>query len=278
MSRVLIADAGATKTDWVLAEGGVMVENIKTQGISPIHQDEETIRRILDEELQPHLKGRPTEIYFYGAGCTPAKIPVLCGILQEAFGAEATEVYSDLMGAARALCGQEAGIACILGTGTNSCLYDGKDIVRNTPPLGYILGDEGSGAAMGRDFVADVLKGIMPADICEGFFRESGLTYPEIIDHVYRQPLAGRWLASLSRVVVGLREHPVVHDFLVRHFRRFIERNIIAYAHPEMPLNFVGGIAFSFRPELEAAAATEGMTIGKTLRSPMPGLLEFHAA
>lgn len=278
MKKILIADAGATKTDWCLASGGREVARVQTQGISPVHQDAGVIRTVLEKELRPQLSVTPDAVYFYGAGCTPSTSPLVVTLLTEMFPSVPIEVLSDLWGAARALCGHTAGIACILGTGTNSCCYDGMNIIRNTPPLGYILGDEGSGAVMGRDFVADVLKGLMPQEIIDAFFRETGTSQAEIIERVYRQPLANRYLASLSGVPRAHRDHPAVHQFLVNHFRRFLERNVRVYAHPEWPLHFVGGIAYSFRTELEEAAGLEGFRIGKTERSPMAGLLDFHAS
>ncbi len=278
MKKVLIADAGATKTDWVLSCAGNLISQIKTQGISPVHQDSATVLKIIETELKPSLAEMPDEVYFYGAGCTPERCSSVGNLLREAFGNVKVEVLSDLWGAARAVCGREAGIACILGTGANSCCYDGHDILQNTPPLGYILGDEGSGAVMGKNFVADVLKGIMPKEICDAFFAETGTTYAEIIEHVYRHPLANRYLASFSHVLLDHRDHPAVHDFLIRHFSRFIERNIRVYNRPEWPLNFVGGIAYSFRPELEEAAGMAGMTVGKTERSPLAGLMAYHGA
>ncbi|HCE47637.1 MAG TPA: ATPase [Prevotellaceae bacterium] len=274
--RILIADAGATKTDWALSCSGQTISQVKTQGISPVHQDNATVLAILEKELKPGLSEMPDEIYFYGAGCTPDRCGNIACMLREAFGDIKVEVLSDLWGAARAVCGRRAGIACILGTGANSCLYDGHDILQNTPPLGYILGDEGSGAVMGKNFVADVLKGIMPQEIRDAFFAETATTYAEIIEHVYRHPLANRYLASFSQVVRNHREHPAVHTFLIDHFSRFIERNIRIYARPELPLNFVGGIAYSFRPELEEAARKAGMMVGKVERSPIEGLLTYH--
>jgi len=277
MKKILIADAGATKTDWCLSDGGEELKRVQTQGISPVHQDAVVIRSILEKELKPHLDVLPDAVCFYGAGCTPSTSPTVAILLREVFGNIPVEVLSDLWGAARALCGHSPGIACILGTGTNSCYYDGTNILQNTPPLGYILGDEGSGAVMGRNFVADILKGLMPQEIIDAFFRETGTSQAQIIENVYRHPLANRYLASLSIVPRKHRNNPAVHTFLIDHFRRFLQRNIRVYDHPELPLHFVGGIAYSFRPELEEAANLEGFTIGKTERSPLPGLLAFHA-
>lgn len=273
---ILIADAGATKTDWALANGQDSPLLIKTQGISPVHQDSAAIEGVLRNELLPQLNDLPAEVYFYGAGCTEEKAPVVARELEKTFPQATVEVRSDLWGAARALCGHDAGIACILGTGANSCYYDGTRVCQNTPPLGYILGDEGSGAVMGKNFVANVLKGLFPKDIQEAFYEETKLTQGDVIDRVYRQPLAGRFLASLTSVPLRHRDHPAIHAFLIEHFSKFIERNIQQYHHPELPLHIVGGITNSFRPELEEAAKQLGYTIGRTQRGPIDGLIDFH--
>lgn len=273
--NILIADSGATKTDWVLAGDGRILGQMSTQGLSPIHQSADDIRQTL-VSLSARLNTSVDTVFFYGAGCTPAVSPAMQKLLHDELKATNVEVASDLLGAARALCGHSAGIACILGTGTNSCLYDGRSVVANVPPLGYILGDEGSGAVMGRNFVADVLKGLLPDDIAQAFYHETHATKDDVIRHVYREPLAARYLASFSPFLEAHREHPAVHDFLLRHFRAFFCRNVKAYGRLDLDVNFVGGIAFSFRPELEQAAAAEGFHVGLTERSPMAGMLRYH--
>lgn len=272
----LIADSGATKTDWCLVKDGEIFQRFNTQGINPFHQSEDNILKILKEELLPSLAAQPSSIYFYGAGCTPEKSLVLQQLIAQVFGAVSVEVYSDLVGAARALCGHSMGIACILGTGTNSCLYDGTDVVLNTPPLGYILGDEGSGAVMGRNFVADVLKGLMPKEIEDAFYAETGETKASVIENVYRRPLAARYLATFSRFVGNHRDNEAVRNFLKKHFMRFFERNVRAYQRPDIPVSFVGGIANAFSVEVKAAAEVAGFVMGRIMEKPMEGLVEYH--
>lgn len=273
--KILIADSGATKTDWTLATRDGLLQTVKTQGLSPLHQSADDIRTTLTG-LRAELNEKPDAVYFYGAGCTPVVIPSMQRMIEGTFEEAKVEVASDLLGAARALCGHRNGIACILGTGTNSGLYDGRKIVRNVPPLGYILGDEGSGAVMGRNFVADVLKGLLPRDITEAFYHETGATKDDVIRRVYREPLAARYLAAFSPFLQRHRSHPAVSQFLQRHFRAFFVRNIRAYGRPELDIHFVGGIAFTFRPEIEQAAVAEGFHVGRTERSPMAGLLAYH--
>ena len=194
--NILIADSGSTKTDWSLTDGqGNVVMTCKTQGINPIHMQDAEVLQILKSELI--LPESPQEVYFYGSGVTEAMKPRMNSLLQQAFPGAKVEAEGDMIGAARALFGNKPGIACILGTGANSCLYDGTKIVMNTPPLGYILGDEGSGAVLGKLFLNGIFKGSLPSAIKKRFLKWSGLDYPGIINKVYREPLANRFLASI---------------------------------------------------------------------------------
>ena len=187
-------------------------------------------------------------------------------------------IYSDLLGAARALCGHEEGIACVLGTGSNSCLYDGKEIIANVPPLGYILGDEGSSAVLGRRLVGDCLKNQLPESVRNEFLSEYGLTQELILERVYRQPLANRFLASLTPFLSKHRDVPEVHSLLVESFVDFFVRNVKQYRRPWLPIHFVGSIANVFSAELKEAAESLGMEIGLILKSPMEGLIRYHAS
>ena len=298
----LIADSGSTKTDWTLLfkanalAPSEVISAFKTQGITPIHQAPAAIREILEHELLPQLCTFPrarlvatrvlddgplmqhVSVYFYGSGCTPAHVPMMQQILTEVLSAKTVEVYSDLMAAARALCGHEAGIACILGTGANSCLYDGEQIVQNTPALGYILGDEGSGAVLGRLFVNAIFKDPRLAAIRDQYLTETKLTQADIIRKVYREPMANRFLASTSPFISGHLDNPLVSQLVVENFRQFFRSNIAPYGHKELPVHFVGSMAFHYRRQLEEAASQEGYGIGQAMQSPMEGLVDFHTS
>ena len=280
----LIADSGSTKTDWCLCNESTILCEIQTQGINPYHQTEEAIEEVLREELLPQLKsqeliakGSRLSIIFYGSGCANANA---CNRIKEALfkvlGTEEVTVHSDLLGAARALCGHEEGIACVLGTGSNSCLYNGKEIISNIPPLGYILGDEGSSAVLGRRLVGDCLKNQLPEAIREEFLTEYQLTQEIILEKVYRQPLANRFLASLTPFLSKHREVPEVHKLLVESFTDFFVRNVKQYRRPWLPIHFVGSIANAFSTELKEAAESLGMELGTILQSPMEGLIKYH--
>ena len=298
----LIADSGSTKTDWTLLfkanalAPSEVISAFKTQGITPIHQAPAAIREILEHELLPPLctfsRARLVatkvlddsplmqhiSVYFYGSGCTPAHVPMMQQILTEVLSPKTVEVYSDLMAAARALCGHEAGIACILGTGANSCLYDGEQIVQNTPALGYILGDEGSGAVLGRLFMNAIFKDPRLAALRDQYLTETKTTQADIIRKVYREPMANRFLASTSPFNLGHLDNPLVSQLVVENFRQFFRSNIAPYGHKELPVHFVGSMAFHYRRQLEEAASQEGYVIGQAMQSPMEGLVDFHTS
>ena len=263
----IIADSGSTKTDWLIGS-----ERISMQGINPILQDDDTILALLNNELIPHLPTLTSQlqaIRFYGAGVRPEQEDRMQRLLSQVFpNATSIEAKSDMLGAARALCGKEEGLACILGTGANSCLYDGKHIIQNTPPLGYILGDEGSGAVMGRMFLNALYKNRLYDGAKEEFERRFNLSMADVIERVYRQPMANRWLASLCPYSHEHLALPSVQDVVVQNFRLFIRHNLTPYHHL-LPIHAVGSVAYFFKTQLEIAAESEGYAIGRILRSPL---------
>lgn len=276
---ILIADSGSTKTDWILTTAENSILEVETMGINPVRDSRDAIFDNIKNQLFPQLppKHQICQIHFYGAGCIDPYKKNVEEILADVF--ESTTgiaVESDLLGAARALCGNQAGIACILGTGSNSCLYDGKKIVSNTSPLGYILGDEGSGAFLGKTLVGNILKKIFSQKIQDRFFEKYNLTPSIIINKVYRESMPNRFLASLVPFLAEHREEPEIHDMLVWAFRQFFARNVKAYGHPEMEINCVGSIAFHFENEITDAAAKEGLKMGKILQKPARDIADFH--
>ena len=269
----LIADSGSTKTDWSLGD-----KRYKTQGINPFHQTEKEIEVILQEELLPQIDGESLieRISFYGSGVRPELVSMMTSVLRRVFPSAAkVEAASDLLGAARALCGRQEGIACILGTGANSCLYDGSDILRNIPPMGYILGDEGSGAVLGIRLLNALYKERLPKYLLTLFENEMQLALPEVIARVYRQPMANRWLASLARFASAHLSDPAIEALVTDNFRSFIINNITPYQRPDLCIHAVGGIAYHFAAQLQKAAAEQGYTVGRILQSPIEGLSEL---
>ena len=276
---ILIADSGSTKTDWVLTTAENSILEVETMGINPVRDSRDAIFDNIKNQLFPQLppKHQICQIHFYGAGCIDPYKKNVEEILADVFGSTTKiTVESDLLGAARALCGNQAGIACILGTGSNSCLYDGKEIVCNTSPLGFILGDEGSGAFLGKTLVGNILKKIFSQKLQDSFFEKFNLTPSIIINKVYREPMPNRFLASLVPFLEEHRENPEIHDMLIWAFRQFFIRNVKAYGHPEMEINCVGSIAFHFENEIKDAAAKEGLKMGKILQKPARDIADFH--
>lgn len=272
----LIVDSGSTKTDWCVVDGGEAVFRTVGQGINPFQQSVDLIENIVKTEFVVQLDDACdiTEIEFYGAGCRDEKILVMELLFRKVFvNAVRVEVCSDVLAAARALFGDREGIACILGTGANSCLYDGRRITANVPPLGYILGDEGSGAVLGRMFINALFKGGLPAAMRDEFLKETGLTLADIINKVYREPLANRFLASTSVFIHNHLENKDLMNLVIDNFRSFFKRNVNRYGRRDLPVGAVGSIAFYYKSELLEAAEAEGYTVGKVIKSPMEGLV-----
>lgn len=275
---ILLADSGSTKTDWMLADDKDGILEFQTQGINPVRDSKDAILRLLSEKLPAHIPAEAVirEIHFYGAGCTGKfSGKVLDGLASLQPNANIS-VNSDLLGAAIALCGNSPGIVGILGTGSNSGYYDGTAITENVSPLGYILGDEGSGAVLGRTLVGMLLKGVLPTYLRDEFLSSRNLTPSDIIEHVYRCPMPNKFLASLVPFIGEHRNVQGIHDMLVESFRLFFSRNIRAYGRPWMPVCLVGSIADIYRPELSEAADLEGFKIGQILRRPIMEMTFFH--
>lgn len=268
----IIADSGSTKCEWIFVNSdGCRV--VRTDGINAMLHTHEQICDVL--RMLPQ-GGTPSAIYFYGAGCGaqfPQATHELINILIAYFGTRNVEINSDLMAAARALLGRGKGIACILGTGSNSCLYDGVQIVQNIPPLGYILGDEGSGAVLGRKLIGDIFKGLSP--LRDVFLAESGLTYEQIIRCVYREPSANRFLAGFVPFIKRHIDNEGVHNMVMTAFSEFAERNLMCYPNG-YKVSFVGGVAANFRDELSEVMAKYDFEVGTIIQSPAEGLIKYH--
>lgn len=274
---ILIADSGSTKTDWCLEDRGKIIFRTNTQGINPFHQDLDEINQILIGELLPSLGETDiAQVAFYGSGCRAEKIESMRDILSEVFPQSAIEINSDLLAAARSICCHDKGIACILGTGSNSCLYDGEKVVENTPPLGYILGDEGSGAVLGKLFINALYKHELPESLTEEFTEEMRMTLADIIYRVYCQPLANRYLASLSPFIHKHLDNERVSKLVINNFKSFFRHDIAHYGHQEWKVGAIGSVAFFYREQLMEAAKAEGYELQTVMKSPMDGLVKFH--
>lgn len=275
--NILIADSGATKTDWCLARDGEILQRFSGNGISPVYQSEEEIAMEISGQVRTHLNEHEIHsIHFYGSGCVPGKTTLVENALYQSFPIEEIHVYSDLIAAAHSLCSHEAGIACILGTGSNSCQWNGSEITAQISPLGFILGDEGSGAALGRQLVGDALKNQLTPGLKEKLLEEQQLTPSLIIDKVYRQPFPSRFLASLAPFLLNNIGDDSIRKIVNRSFTDFFERNVMQYDYMHHKVHFVGSVAWHFASILREVAATKGIAIRKIEQSPMPRLIDYY--
>ncbi len=279
---ILIADSGSTKTHWRLVNNEKQILAIATQGINPYFQSEEKIISILRTELITHINSPSSvsEIFFYGAGCgSPEKNKMMTFLLSTTFSNAYVQVYNDLLGAARALCGKEKGIAAILGTGSNTCYYNGETITehRESSGLGYILGDEGSGAHIGKTFIKAYLNKELPATISDHFYESYKLMKEDILDAVYKKPMPGRFLASFSNFIHKHISDPSLSAIVTECFNQFFDKHICKYSqHKNVPLNCVGSVAFNYKSILEQVANSKGVSIGKIVASPIDELTRYH--
>lgn len=277
--NILIADGGSTKADWALVVDGTVQRRFATRGINPMFQDADSMLSALTDDFGDWLALQARAVYFYGAGCIGgAANQRVADALSALTGAGQVSVASDLLGAARAMCQRAEGVVCILGTGANSCYFDGQDIAANVPPLGFILGDEGSGANIGKRLVADALKGLLPDGLKERMLQWCGLDYAGIIQRVYREAYPNRFLASFARFARENIAVPEVEAIVMAAFADFAERNLMQYAGIErLPVHFVGSVAYHFEPQLSKALALRGITLGKVMQSPIDGMVMYHS-
>lgn len=281
MNVKLIADAGSTKVEWaVLSSDGSVEKRFVSDGINALLADHDHIRTILaGVRKESGSDCCFNKIHFYGAGCATSEICAgMSDILKEMFDCGDVSVESDLLAAARSLFLRGKGIACILGTGSNSCFYDGKKITANIPSLGYILGDEGSGASLGKRFVSDAFKGILPQILLENFKSRFNLSLADVLCRVYRTPEPNRFLASIVPFIKENIEVDAVRSLVKDEFRRFFQRNVARYPDAAKHIiGFIGSIALNFEDILRETASSEGMQIGEIIKAPMDGLISYHA-
>lgn len=277
---LLIADSGSTKTQWCIVDGTQIVKQIFTHGINPYYQSREDIRSFIDMELANEIKGLAiSDVHYYGAGCnTDEHRKTISDALTVHLPGIEIEVNTDLLGSARSLFGKEAGIACILGTGSNSCYYDGENIVENVSPLGFILGDEGSGAVLGRFLVGDCLKNQLPEWLRDKFLDEYELTPAQIMEHVYRRPFPNRFLAQFAPFMAEHLDEPIIFNQVFDSFDAFVARNVLQYQTENLKVGFTGSVAANFRDVLEMVLFERGLEPGEIIADPIPGLIRHHSA
>jgi glucosamine kinase len=276
---ILIADGGSTKTDWRLISQHNEIKPIQTIGFNPYLSTTAEIEEILWKELDPFIVNRNLkQVFYYGAGCsTISKNEIVADAIRKLYPLAEILIYHDLLGAARALCGENEGIACILGTGSNSCLYDGYQIVEGVPSLGYFFGDEGSGAALGIMLLKAYLHNELPSDLTTAFKLRYPFSLENILDAVYSQPKPSRFLASFSEFIFEHKEHPSVKNLISENFKAFFQYFVMRYPrYEELPVNCVGSIAYCYKPQLKEVARDLGVTINRIIKTPIEGLVDYH--
>lgn len=275
---ILVADSGSTKTEWSIIKAGIPQKSFFSTGINPFFLSSVEILHLLEKEL-PDMTGFSfRKIYFYGTGCNgEPRNNVVRDAMKQLFPAADIFVGSDLLGAARSLCMNNPGIACIMGTGSNSCYYNGTSIVANVAPLGYILGDEGGGAVIGRKLVSAVLKKQVSQPIIDLFFEFHKITPAEILENVYMKPFPNRFLGQYAKFIHSNIHFPEIREIVTTSFEEFIKRNILQYPESELfPVHFTGSIAFHFRTFLEALLICNNLKPGTITLSPMQNLIHYH--
>jgi glucosamine kinase len=276
---ILLADSGGTKTHWRLLDGTEKTD-IYTAGISPLYQNEAQILDMFQSELLPKIKIYPTAVYYYGTGIIDSsKAQIVENALLTIWPkTPAVEVKDDMLGAARALCGRAAGIACILGTGANSCMFNGQEISQKTPALGFWLGDEGSGGHIGKELIKSYLRLELPVELKEAFDKRFGaLDRSFVLKKAYQEPLPNRYFASFSKFIWDHRHHPFCYHLVTQAFGLFLEKNVLPYSgHELLMVNFTGSVAFYYSDILKKVLQKFNLTCGIIAESPMAGLTLYH--
>lgn len=277
---ILIADCGATKCEWCVVPANGRKRALFTQGISPYFLNSLQVESVLRNELLPHLKTVTVEaVYYYGTGCAhPANAKLIKKAIRAVFPEAGVEVTHDLMAAARALCGSGKGIACILGTGSNSCYFNGRKIVKNSPGLGYVLGDEGSGAYLGKKVLQYYLYNTFDEDLRYRFEDKYKTDQLEILENVYKKPMPNRYLASFALFLAENRGHYMVENIVEDGLNDFFFHHLCKYRESwTLPVHFVGGVAYGFRDVLKELCHMYELELGTVLKNPIEGLIRYHA-
>lgn len=285
VKMILIADSGATKASWRFVRPDGSTLQARTQGISPYFADEESMTRELQDVLLPqlgadkeHIRSSVEQVFFYGTGCgTTANQALVSQIIRKVFPAARVTVDTDMLGAARALCGKQPGIACILGTGSHAALFDGERITQYAVNLGFWLGDEGSGGHLGKRLVTDFLNGDLPADLHARFAQRYGLTRDEVLENAYQKPMPSRYMAGFSKFLFDHLEHPYAYRTVYASFSEFLDKRVLKFADARrLPVHFTGSVAFYYADVLRRVAADKGLTVQRILEEPVAGLVLYH--
>lgn len=279
---ILIADSGSTKTDWRMIASTGEISQARTVGFNPYFQDTDSIATELAKSLKPAVNEAITEVYYYGTGCgTESSCAIVRQAIQQVFSEATTvSVASDLLGAARALCGHEVGIACILGTGSNSCYYDGEQISYQIPNLGFWLGDEGSGGNLGKTLVTNYLLKDLAPDLEAKFEKRfPNTTRDLVLENAYKKPFPNRYFASFSKFLFDNRSHPQAYRLVYDSLDLFFQKYICKYPdYKQLKIHFTGSVAFYYSDILRQVANDKGVTVKNIMETPIAGLTLYHQA
>ncbi len=276
---ILIADSGSTKADWVLLDADSDPTYVNTRGFNPVVHPSDLLHAEvmkLSQDLLPDA--RISRVYYYGAGCWDYRRKVVIQqAIHQAWPRAEVEVMHDLLGAARATCGDDPGIACILGTGSNTCLYDGNDVTDNVTNLGFMLGDEGSGSHLGKAFLRSYFYRELDDQLNELFEDYTTVDRSTVLDTIYESEMPNTYLASFTRFMGEHQQHPLVQKIIFDSFAEFLDRHVRKYrGHLELPIHFIGSVAFHFRDILLAAMHERDMIEGRFVHKPIEALAAYH--
>lgn len=279
MAAIIIADSGSTKTEWCLLQNG-KAKKMTTEGLSPYFVTTEQIQAVVENKVNKKFKEADIkEIHFYGTGCSnPDNVSSVKKAIKKVYPKATVKVEHDMTGVARALCGNDKGLACILGTGSNSCYFNGKRITKNNPSLGFILGDEGSGSYLGKKVIQYYLYNTFDEDLRVRFEQRFQTSQTEILNAVYKQPLPNKYLANFALFLSENRGHYMVENILEDGLSDFIYNHIYKYAESwSMPIHFAGSVAFGFKDVLKDLLSVHQLESGNIFKAPMDGLIKYHS-
>ena len=273
----LIADSGSTKTEWRLFDSKGIIDSKITKGLNPLFLSQTSFTQEIIDQLPELWLTKVTKLWFYSAGCGSDKVKNQTkDWLQAVFINGIIEVESDLIAAARATCGRNKGVVAILGTGSNSAYYDGAIILQHIKPLGFILGDEGSGTALGKALLKTLLRNQFPDALSKSIYKELGLNYDEFIQHVYHSEWPNRFIASCTRVLHSHKTEPIINKLINHEFEQFVSLLKSYPVELNSAISFVGSVACFFKPNLKEVLENNGLTLGTVIQSPINGLQEYH--
>lgn len=276
----LFADSGSTKTEWMLvkSDGDVLVHT-RTRGLNPYYISETDVHEAVFEVMPEYVDPLAIQhVLFYGAGCgNPDRRRMMVDALEDSFTVAIVDVFTDILGAARALCQNQRGIAAILGTGANACAYNGENIYRKVLSLGYLLGDEGSGAYLGKRFLDAYYRSGFDHDFMRTIRKELSMDYAEVMNSIYRSETPGVYLASFVPFMAANRTHQVIKSILLDSFDAFFE-NILKMIpeYKELPVGFSGSVAWIFQDEIREVAGVKNLAVGKFMQDPLQSIVEYH--